>query len=175
MIKVKVKPLIIVFLVIVIAGAAWFFINRGDGAGIGSLTQKYSESNPFSGGLKAAVELGVPMKCSYEVNGVEYSGVIKGRQYKGKVKMQDGKEGNVLMKENCMYTWSDLDSQGIKSCFEEDDLSMWEQSGETTSEGAAPVDYTCYPALVPDSEFNLPSGVNFVDIDALMNYPDVNY
>lgn len=171
----KGKLLIIVFLVIVVAGAAWFFINKGDGAGIGSLTQKYSESKPFSGGLKAAVELGVSMKCSYEVDGVEYSGVIKGRQYKGKVKMQDGKEGNVLMKENCMYTWSDLASQGVKICFEENDQSVWEQSEGTAPEGTAPVNYTCYPALVPDSEFNLPSGVNFMDIGAPMNYPGVNY
>ncbi|MBU0572795.1 hypothetical protein KKH23_02330 [Patescibacteria group bacterium] len=169
-INVKGKQLIIIVLVIAAAGGAWFFLKGGNGTSVGDLTEKVSESSPFSGSLKAAVALGVPMKCSYEVNGVEYSGIIKGKQYKGKVTMQDGKEGNVIMKDNCMYTWSDVDNQGIKTCFDEEEYDMWEQP-----EGSAPIGYTCLPAVVTDAEFNVPSGVNFMDLDAMMENSGIDY
>ncbi len=175
MIKVKGKQLIIIVLVIAVAGGAWYFLKGSDGAGIGSLTQQVSESQPFSGSLKAAVALGVPLRCTYEADGVEYTGLLKGRQYKGTVLMQDGNEGTVIMKDDCMYTWSDIDNQGIKTCFEEDEVDMWEQSEGSVPEGGEPIDYTCRPAVVTDAEFNLPSGVTFMDIDAMMNYPGVNY
>lgn len=170
MIKLKGKLLIIIALVVVAAGAGWFFLKGGSGAGVGSLTQKFSASKPFSGSLKAAVALGVPMKCTYEQNGTEYTGIIKGKQYKGKVTMQDGKEGNIIMKDNCMYTWSDADKQGMKVCYEEEGLDIWEQPEEEL-----PVDYVCYPTVATDAEFNLPSGVTFMDIDSLMNDPGFNY
>lgn len=169
----KGKKLTTIFIaIIVVAGAAWFFINKGSSTDTGNITQNSSESEPFSGTLKAAVALGVPMKCSYKVNGVEYSGLIKGKQYKGNVKMQDGKEGSVLMKENCMYTWSDVDKQGIKTCFDESEQSIWDQPEGSTTNVSMPTNYTCQPALVTDSEFDLPSDVNFMDLDALMNNPD---
>jgi hypothetical protein len=174
-IKMKGKQLIIIVLVIVVAGVAWFLLKGGSGTGVGSLTQKVSESTPFSGSLKAAVALGVPMRCTYEENGAEFTGILKGRQYKGSVTMQDGTEGTIIMKDNCMYTWSDVDNQGIKTCFEEDEVDMWEQSEGSASEGSEPINYTCRPAAVTDAEFNLPSGVNFMDIDAMMNNPSFDY
>lgn len=169
MIKMKGKQLIIIVLVIVVAGIAWFLLKGGIGTGVGSLTQKVSESTPFSGSLKAAVALGVPMRCTYEENGVEFTGILKGRQYKGSVTMQDGTEGTIIMKDNCMYTWSDVDNQGIKVCYEEDELDIWEQP-----EDSAPIDYVCYPTVATDAEFALPSGVTFMDLDAMMNNPDFN-
>lgn len=170
MIKLKGKLLIIIALVVVAAGAGWFFLKGGSGAGVGSLTQKFSEKSPFTGSLKAAVALGVPMKCTYEQNGAEYSGIIKGRQYKGTATMADGKEGNIIMKDNCTYIWSDADNQGMKTCYEESEFDIWEQSDEEI-----PIGYVCYPTVATDAEFNLPSGVTFMDLDALMNNPDFNY
>jgi hypothetical protein len=169
-IKLKGKLLIIIALVAVAAGAGWFFLKGGSGAGVGSLTQKFSEKSPFTGSLKAAVALGVPMKCTYEQNGAEYSGIIKGRQYKGTATMPDGKEGNIIMKDNCMYTWSDEDNQGMKVCYEESEFDIWEQSDEEM-----PIGYVCHPTVATDADFNLPSGVTFMDLDALMDNPDFNY
>lgn len=174
----KGKLLTIVFLAVVAAGAVWFFVNKGDGTStvdLGDLTQEHSEGEPFSGSLKAAVALGIPMKCSYEVNGVKYSGIIKGKQYKGSVKTQDGGDGTVLIKGNCMYTWSNVDKQGIKMCFEEGDQSMWEDSGGSVSEGVVPIGYTCYPTLVSDSEFDLPTGIDFMDFNAPTNIPGMEF
>ena len=47
---------------------------------------------------------------------------------------------------------------------------MWEQYAEDT-----PVDYVCYPAVISDAEFDLPSGVSFMDMDAMRNNPGINY
>jgi hypothetical protein len=181
-IKLKGKKIIIIALVIVAAGVAWYFLKGGNGAGVGSLTQKFSEKSPFTGSLKAAVALGVPMKCTYTENGNEYSGIIKGKMYKGNIVMQDGTEGTVLMKDDCVYTWSDIEKQGTKFCFdsedfedtgdvgESEDADMWDQSGEDN-----PIDYVCYPTVVTNAEFNLPSGIEFMDLGAMMNNTDFSY
>ncbi len=171
------KSIIVVVLVIVAAGVGWFFLKGG--GGVGSLTQKFSEKSPFTGSLKAAVALGVPMKCTYTENGNEYSGIIKGKMYKGNIVMQDGTEGSVLMKDDCVYTWSDIENQGTKFCFDSEDFEdaeggedadMWDQSGEDN-----PIDYVCYPTVVTNAEFNLPSGIEFMDIGAMMNNTDFSY
>lgn len=179
MIILKGKQLTIIILAIVAAGAAWFFL-KGGGTGIGSLTQKYSEKSPFTGSLKAAVALGVPMKCTYKVDDVEYTGIIKGKQYKGTIVMGDGTEGTIIMKDNCTYIWSDVDKQGTKICNEEGDADMWDLSEEDydtegqSGEEALP-DYVCYPTVATDAEFNLPSGVTFMDLNTMMNNPDFAY
>lgn len=170
MIKLKGKQLIIIALVVVAAGAGWFFLKGDGGTGVGSLTQKFSQKSPFTGSLKAAVALGVPMKCTYKVDEMEYTGYIKGKQYKGKLTMPDGQEGSVLLKGTCVYTWSETDNQGVKICYEEEELDMWEQYAEES-----PLDYVCYPAVISDSEFNIPSGVSFMDMNNMMNNPGFDY
>ncbi|MFC1625627.1 hypothetical protein ACFL1Q_01125 [Patescibacteria group bacterium] len=166
----KGKQLIVIILVIAAAGAVWFFLKGSGGSGVDSLTQKVSESNPFTGSLKAAVALGVPMKCTYEAGGAKYSGIVKGKMYKGKITMQDGEVGTVIMKDNCMYTWSDKDNQGMKTCFEEETYDLWEQA-----EGSVPGGYTCLPTAVTDAEFDVPAEVNLVDLDAMKGNPSINY
>lgn len=121
---------------------------------------------PFSGTLKAAIAMGVPMKCSYTVDGAEYEGYVKGEQYMGKVSA-NGKVGNVIIKDNCMWSWSDEEAQGIKTCFEpaEGEDSIWDSSD--TSDLS--MNYTCRPAAIGDDKFSPPSNVNFMDLDAMMN------
>jgi len=169
-INIKGKQLIIIALVVIAAGAGWFYLKGDASEGGGNLIQKVSDSKPFSGSLKAAVALGVPMECKYQVNGVEYSGILKGKQYKGKITTQDGKEGNVIMKDNCMYSWSDADKQGIKTCFDEEEYDMWDQS-----DGSVPGGYICTPTVISDAAFNTPSDVEFMDIDAMMENTGIDY
>jgi len=126
------------------------------------------KSKAFSGTLKAAVQLGVPMKCKYQVNGMEYEGHVKGKKWRGKMKYPDGRQGEVIMKDNCMWSWSDNDKQGITMCFEptEDDQDMWDQPEGAT---APDIDYNCSPTVITDAMFTPPSDINFSDLEGLMN------
>ena len=58
----------------------------------------------------------------------------------------------------------------MKVCYEEEELDIWEQPEEEL-----PIDYVCYPTVATDAEFNLPAGITFMDLDALMNNQGFDY
>ena len=123
--------------------------------------------------LKAAVDLGVPLKCSYQVDGNSYEGYVKGKQWRGMMSMADGKVGEVIVKDNCSWSWQQGDSQGSKYCFEptepvegeETPGDVWEQ----TEDEENPVEYHCEPALVTDDKFTPPANIQFADMNQVMN------
>jgi len=139
-----------------------------------------SEGQPFNGPLAAAVALGVPMKCTYTVNGDETTGYIKGKQFRGVMTVQ-GKQGNVIMKDDCMWTWSEGETDGVKICYQgEEAQNLWDNpeaaaespapnaSPETAMSPAPQIEYNCLPAALGDDEFTPPSDVNFVDVGEMM-------
>jgi len=164
------KILPIVLVLIVVGVGAFIFINRGPKGTTGDIdSQNSPSSDTFSGALKDAVKLGIAMKCTYKVEGNEYESFIKGENYRGKIKTAEGKTGEIIIKNNCMWTWSEGEAQGMKICFEESDLEMtniWEQPQGAFGPDIA---YTCLPTVVTDAKFTLPSNVNFMDIDEMMD------
>jgi hypothetical protein len=164
----KVLPIIIVA-VIVLGAGAWWFLGRGGGSlpiptpgGIKKEAGEAGES--FTGKLKAVVALGTPMKCTYQQGDLTGTGYIKGKKYYGELAQGD-KKGYVIMKDNCMWSWSTDEPQGVKMCFEED---IFEESEE--AEGVVPVEaeYHCAPAVFSDSKFDPPANINFMDMDQMM-------
>ncbi len=72
------------------------------------------------------------------------------------------------MKDNCMWTWSEDEAQGMKICFEETDpeaTDIWEQPEGTVG---TDMTYTCLPAAVTEAKFTPPTDVEFMDLDAMM-------
>lgn len=116
--------------------------------------------------LKAAVDLGLPFKCTYTMAGVTTEGYVKGKQFKGVMVTADGKKGQVIVKNECMWSWEDGSPEGLTMCFEptETQKSIWDD--QTAFEG---VEYSCKPAIITDDAFNPPSDVNFVDMSQLLN------
>lgn len=124
------------------------------------------QGEPFSGTLKAAMLLGVPMKCSYTLpDGTAAEGVIQGKNYRGTM-MSQGKVGTVLIKDNCMWSWEEGSAQGAQMCFEPEaaDESLWE--GDET--GTGDINYTCLPTVVTGAEFEPPTSVSFLNLDEMM-------
>ncbi|MGD9129233.1 MAG: hypothetical protein PVJ09_01985 [Candidatus Woesebacteria bacterium] len=108
-------------------------------------------------GLKAAVDLGLTLKCTYVVNNASYEGYIKGRQWRGKVQNPNAGVSEVIIKEDgCMYSWNESSKQGVKMCF--DPAEMWEQEETMTD-----VEYKCKITIVDDSIFNPPSDVTYIE------------
>jgi len=164
-----IKKALPIILLIAVLAAAYFFFGKSGGS-------KTGEPQTFSS-LKTAVGLGVPMKCTYTVEGAQYEGFIKGEMWRGKISSQEGVT-EVILKDNCMWTWTDADKAGVTTCFEAEDAEgsseesndVWSQQGE-----AAGVEYNCSPALVPDNTFDPPTDINFTDFNSLLddlNIPD---
>ena len=72
-------------------------------------------------------------KCTYQVDGNQYEGYIKGKNYRGKIE-SEGKIGEVIMQDNCMWTWNTGETQGMKMCYELDeaDSTLWGEVDENT-------------------------------------------
>jgi len=119
----------------------------------------------WTGSLKDMVAKNVSMKCSYDDGqGNTWTSYVKGRNYYAEGE-NDGGKGYILIKDNCMWGWSEGgETQGIKMCFEEteDDDSFWNEPGEYVGS-----EYHCSPAVVADSKFEVPSGVDFLDMDEM--------
>lgn len=154
------KILPIAVIVIVLAGGAYFLLGKKEVGKNGSIVNKLQSFTS----LKAAIALGIPMKCTYKVEGNEYEGYIKGKQWRGKMKSQDGKVGEVILKDNCMWSWTSEETQGLKMCFEpeEGQEDVWDQQD---TQG---IEYNCMPSAITDAKFDPPSTVKFLNLQEMM-------
>lgn len=126
-----------------------------------------AQEETFSGSLMEAIAQGVPMKCSYEANGVYYEGFVKGENYRGKVS-QDDQTMEVIVTDGYSYIWQEGKTQGMKMAFDAE--AVEETNDEDVSAFARPdIEYRCSPAVVTDSKFSLPEDVSFLDLDQMMN------
>ena len=160
----KILPIVIVVLVVLGLGGWWFLARKDAGVTTtmpgGIEKEAGEEGESFTGKLKQAIALGVPMKCTYTQGDFTGTGFVKGRKYYGEVSAQ-GKKNYIIMKDNCMWSWTEEQSQGVKMCFEDDIFEEFEQEGQ----GQVPTEaeYHCLPSVFSESKFNPPANINFMD------------
>ncbi len=124
----------------------------------------------YTGTLKYMVGLGIPLRCDLQT--ADYSGTtwVKGESFYTEVD-SDGQTGKIIFKDDCLWNWSEGESQGVKMCFDpeeaEEIISGQTDSPETTDLPTG-VEYNCRPAAITDAKFNPPSNVEFMDMDELM-------
>jgi hypothetical protein len=164
----KSKLLLIIVLLAVVGGGYYAYSQMGSDDGLKLNVSKMAGSNGMSkdavsGSLMELATKGIPLKCEYSVQGNSFEGIIKGKNFLGKVKTPEGK-GNILMKQNCMYTWEEGAVEGISWCFDDSEQSVWEQTGDNM-----PDEYKCRPTVVTDSAFNMPAGVTFMNLSDMMD------
>jgi len=169
---IKLKKIFLFFitsLAVFLLGGCSFFSNKNLTDSSES-QKKEQQQESFSGTLKEAMMKGIPLKCTWNKDNKFFgTGYLKGKNYYAEMN-QEGKEGFLLMKENCMWMWDKVNPQGIKTCFEDTGEDWWE-SENTDSTGAPPADmqYNCVPAVILDSRFDLPTNVNFMTIEEMMS------
>jgi hypothetical protein len=158
---INLKKALPIIVAVVAVAAGWFFLKGNKTGGLPGVGKTYTMKS-----LKAIIDLGVPVKCSYKVGEIEYEGYVKGQQWRGKMQQADGRQGEVIIKDNCMWSWTD-DKKGITMCFEpeEGEDSVWDNPEYMTTD----IEYTCRPAAITDAQFNPPADVNFMNLDDLMN------
>lgn len=167
----KILPVIVVVIVLGLVSLLYLNRNRQTISNNSEEIENNQETvtEKFTGSLKEAISMGVGMKCTYEVDGVNYEGYVKGKNYSGQLKTADGQTGNVIVKDDCVWSWSSEQDQGVKICYEPEDVetdseSVWDQKDVVDQD----VIYNCTTATVPDSEFTPPATVNFIDTDDMM-------
>jgi hypothetical protein len=174
------KWFVVVALAVVLSGCSLLpQKTQPAGESAGGQEEISSSDEAFTGKLKAAVALGVPMKCSYKIDNDSYgTGYVKGRKYYGEM-TNDGEEGRIIMVDECMWTWRPGDAQGVKMCFTptEGEESIWDMETEDapTAQGVSNVDYSCVPAIVADSKFNPPADISFMNVDQMMQGEMMDY
>lgn len=166
----KSLPIIIILAIIVAGLVGWKFWGKGKTAltpGETEQAQEQTQGESFTGKIKDAFMKNIPLKCTYKMSDDNFGvGYLKNKKYYGEV-TANGKVGYVIMVDNCLWSWSKEQPQGIKTCFEpEEGQDIWTDFEE--SQQAAEVDYRCAPAVVADSLFNPPADVKFMDVDQLM-------
>lgn len=161
------KFLPIILILVVVGAGAYFYMGK---KGTSSLPGESTTSDVFQGSLELAVQKGVPLKCEFkddEGNSGTYW--VKGKNSYGEM-TSEGKTGYVIVKDNCMWSWSKEEAQGVKTCFEEFDYSSVNTpsgAGEMdttveTTEQTPTQDYSCGPTVISDSKFEAPSNINFL-------------
>lgn len=185
----KVLPVIIIGGVVVVGlgiGGWYFFFKGGQAPQVpgtptegGREVQAPQEGQSFTGKLRDALTLGQSMKCTWRQDENNFgTAYIKNEKIRTDV-TTDGESAHSIMADNCTYAWEEGTTEGFKMCFEPAELEEMEEVPEVeVGEEAMPegdsyqtpdIDYTCEPAVVSDSMFNPPSGVQFVSPQELMS------
>jgi len=162
------KKVIVLVLIVVGAVTVAGYVKKATKSTVekGKEVVKESTNKAFSGSLMAAVKLGVPMKCTYKMGELEAEAFVKGKKYRGSMST-NGKDFEVIMKDNCMYNWEKGAQEGFKVCFEpeEADKNLWDGSTEGVS---ADLELSCLPGTFGDSKFDTPKDVKFATMDEMM-------
>lgn len=173
------KKLLVLVVLLLLIGLGWYMSRDGNNVNeVGSMKENVEEATQgaFTGTMAAAVKLGAPFKCTYSVDGVESEGYIKGKNYRGTMMSPTGEKAEIIMKDNCMWSWSE-NGQGMTSCYDpgeaeemmwsgEEDQAMMEEAADL-EESTLPdvkVEYNCAPAIISDDMFVPPDDVTFMDL-----------
>lgn len=129
----------------------------------------------FSGSLKAVMALGAPMKCTWKKDDNYFgSSWVKGKSSYGEVSTE-GRIAKVIYKDDCIWSWEEGNPQGMKMCFDPEEMEEMLEGAETETETEAQaqgmpsdIDYQCRPDVFTDAKFNPPAGVNFMTLEEMM-------
>lgn len=175
----KILPIIVI--VLIVGGLGAYLVTRketlptdeGQTEEIEQMQEEQeAEEKTYSGTLEKIMGLGVSLKCTWS-QGEDYSGIswVKGDKFYSEINSQ-GQTSQVIFKDDCMWTWSDAQEQGVKMCFQPEEAEEMISGEREPTEGGqtmpADVDYNCQPAVFTDAKFNPPNDVQFMDLDEMM-------
>ena len=170
-------PLIILGMVVIVGLAigGWWLLGRGKQISLPTAPSEVSEQAPaeegkgFVGKLKDALTLGQSMKCTWERDENNFAtSYIKDSKIRTEV-TQAGEKAHSIMVDNCTYTWQEGETQGFKMCFEPEEGEEEVVTPEGITAEMPDYEYNCEPAIVPDSMFNPPAEVNFMNMEQMMD------
>ena len=186
---IKKKTLILLSVGLLLSGCVLGGNNESADKGGGS-TSRNKQEQTVKGSLGDLLGKASGQQCSwsYDNEGMESSGVVyvgKDKMYgEMQIQIQAG-EGTETMEMKMIndgetfYQWSEETKQGTKMTIEEMEEMQEEGASEASAETQARVEsmqqeyeYNCSNWKIDNSKFEVPSGIEFVDLSAMME--DVN-
>lgn len=167
----KILPIIIILVVIVAALVGWLFLGKGkknvNQGGNQQTSQEQTQGESFSGKIKDAFMKNIPLKCTYKMDDNNFGvGWIKSKRYYGEI-TASGKQGFVILVDNCLWTWDKEKAEGVKMCFDvEEGENIWDEM--ESQDNQFNDNYDCVPSVVNDAVFTPPSNIKFTDLDEMM-------
>ncbi len=163
--------------VAVVAIAIVFFFLRRDSYFSDSMPEtKLADDSEMAGAasLRDLVMRNRPMKCSVNEEANQGTFYIADKNMRGDfTSVSDGKSvsGHMIVKDNVSYTWMNGEKTGFKVAADE---SLEVEASESAQQKEqidldSKTNYECDSWSKDTSYFDLPSGVEFTDLSAMMN------
>ncbi|MBU2592222.1 MAG: hypothetical protein ABH867_01100 [Patescibacteria group bacterium] len=174
--------IVITILVIAIIGAAFIFSSKNSTVQPESLSEEIEEETAsrqeeqeesIVGSLKEALSVGRSMECTWKKDENNYglSRLKNDRVYTEVV--AEGKKTHSIFADNCNYTWTEDESQGVKICIEPEKTEEGEVSQPEEFSWETPdISYSCKEVVISDTIFDPPAGIEFINPFEMM--PGVN-
>ena len=155
--------------------------------GVGCAKANTNQSSPSSdddfvsedlvtlGSIQEAIAFGKSLECTWSSEEGSGKTLVKGNKSYSKVTMNDIKSYIIGGEDECTYVWNDQESEGAVFCPTDlsndiEDLSEGVMDFESNVFESDPddfidntVDFDCRTKNIPDSTFDPPSDINFVD------------
>lgn len=157
----KLLPALIIFLAVFLAA----FL----------LLKKFSPSNPENQAvnpentvqkLKDLLGSGESYKCTWKVDDQNYgTSYVKERKMYAEV-TGAGQTSKMISKNNCLYSWQDGGTDGVKFC--QEPTEQQPEQAENFAWESNDLHYQCSPERVDDRLFETPANVNFLDAQEMM-------
>src|SRR4030043_164693 len=166
----KSLPIIIILVIIVAGLVGWKFLGKGKTTstnGGAEQAQEETKGESFTGKICEAFTRPFPLKFTYKKDYHNFAtAYIKNKKYYAEL-MTAGKSGYLILLDNCLWSWSKDEAQGVKMCFEpEEGEDIWTDMEK--EQQSSDMDYNCSPSVINDAVFTPPSNVNFTDFDQMM-------
>lgn len=181
--KILLVPLIVMISLLLTACTAKTGQQGSAGDENAATTSSGDEEESINGNILDLAGLGKKVKCTYaydnenmSMSGVVYVSGSKTRS-DATIKMSDGTENSMstITDGEWMYMWTSESQQGTKMNLQEmkqtaDEYKTDEGNGQTNQyrNQTQDVDYKCRPWIVDNSKFDIPSDVNFIDMNEMM-------
>ncbi len=180
------KTIIIIAALAVAVGVGVYIVIQQPELLTNTLTNKVSVPKPGGsnvfGSLESLLSSGKNLKCTWSFEETSGTSWVKNKMVYNEINTgtEQGKT-NTIMKDNCIWVWSEGESQGIKTCFDSYQEMVQEAepkqppSSEDTGEPefSTDVKYNCEPTAVDDSKFVPPTDIEFSAIEHTLS-PDTD-
>jgi hypothetical protein len=141
-----------------------------------------SDMESFSGSLRDLVARGKSLKCTYSVNDITGGQMTRTTYVSGKKSLTQSKlsgtgqdmESNILVDGDYMYLWSNMAPRGSKMNMKkmEETKAKHGDQEDFSKDYDEEYDYKCSSWKKDESKFQLPQGIEFMDLTALMTGTD---
>lgn len=173
------KILAIILIVAILGIGGYFYLNsKSSKAPTIQPTTQNAPSNVFTS-IKDAISKSIPLKCEYDNQGKKTITYIKGDQISTTYDIDATKKGHALVLGKTTYIWEDGKTQGTKITITEEQIKQGQemaknykntppQQKEDTVAKLEQYKQSCKQEVVPNSVFEVPSDIKFVDLNEQM-------